>query len=159
MALNYFSDPLIQSILLSISPVSELRGGLPFALASGISFPTAFAVCLAANILIILPIWFFLDFLHFELMKIKIYRKSAEIVLEKMRKRAHKIEKNMRIYGWIALTLAVGIPLPFTGAYTGSIVAWLLELERKKSFLFIALGVVMAAAIVSFIVEGIILFF
>ncbi|MBW2184125.1 MAG: small multi-drug export protein [Deltaproteobacteria bacterium] len=80
-------DGLIKGIVLSLLPISELRGGIPVAMASGVGWVTAFITCVIANILVIIPVFFFLDNIHKYLMKIKIYEKIFTTYLESVRKR------------------------------------------------------------------------
>ncbi len=137
---------IINAIILSLLPVAELRGGIPLALAQGINPITAYLVCVAANILIIPIVFIFLGTLHKIFMKRGIYKKTFDGFLEKTRKRtSERIEK----YGYIGLTLFVMIPLPVTGAYTGTLAAWFFGMKKLKSFFAIALGVAMAGVIVT----------
>ncbi len=151
-------NPLLLGILLSILPVVELRGGIPFAIAQGINPIVAFIFCTLANIAIIPIIFLFLDYLHKHFLKIKPYRKIFNVFLKKIRKRKTKVEKDYQIYGIIALTFFVAIPLPVTGAWTGALIAWLLSLKRGRSFLAIALGVIIAGIIITLATTGIITF-
>lgn len=150
---------LLWAILLSISPISELRGGIPYAILNGINPLTAFIVCVLANIAIIIFIFFFLDFLHNSFMKLSIYRKIFGFFLERTRKKVDEVEKKMGIYGFLALTIFVAIPLPATGAWTGCLIAWILGLDRKKSILAISLGVFIAGLIVLLTTIGLIKLF
>ncbi len=160
MSLNPLTwDPLLYSIVLSALPISELRGGIPLAIAGGYPIWLVFVVCALANIAIILPVWFFLDYLHVHLEKLGFYKRFSDRILDNVRKRTDKIEANMKLYGWLALTIFVGVPLPVTGAYTASLAVWILALERKKSFVFIALGVLVSASIVTLVTVGAINFF
>lgn len=143
-------------MLLSILPISELRGGIPFAIAKGTDPITAFIFCVLANIVIIPFIFLFLDYLHEYFLKIKIYRKTFDILLRKIRRRKKKVEKDYQIYGIIALTFFVAIPLPVSGAWTGVLMAWLLNLKRGRSFLAISLGVIIAGIIITLVATGII---
>lgn len=142
---------LIWTLILSILPISELRGGMIYAVASGltneISIYLISLMSTLANIIIIFFVFFFLDFLHSRFMKIKIYRKGFDFYLEKTRNKVKKMKENMKIYGFLALTLFVAVPLPATGAWTGCIIAWLLGLNRKKSIFSIILGVIIAGII------------
>jgi uncharacterized membrane protein len=156
--LTISGNPLIDAIFMSMLPFWESRYAIPFALANKVSPFAAFFSCFLANILIILIIWLFLDFLHGRLLWIKAYKRFSEKILERMRKKADKVERNMKIYGWLALSLFIALPLPVTGAYTGSLIAWILELERKKSFLAISLGVLIAALITTLVFSGILFF-
>lgn len=136
------------AILLSILPIIELRGGIIYAILSGINPFSAFFVCVIANIVIIFFIFFFLDFLHENFMKISLYRRAFGFYIEKLRRKAEKVERKMSVYGFLALTIFVAIPLPGTGAWTGCLIAWLLGLDRKKSILAIAFGVLIAGIII-----------
>jgi len=142
-------NSLAFSLLLSISPISELRGGIPYALAHGISKGKAFAACVAANIIIVLFLFIFLDTLHGFLLRFKPYKKTAGFVLEKLGRRSKIVEKNINRYGYISLALFVAVPLPITGAWSATFIAWLLQLERAKSFAAIAAGVIIAGIIVT----------
>jgi uncharacterized membrane protein len=144
-------NPLLAGILWSLAPISELRGGLPLAIAKGVPWPLAFAACAAANIVIIPLIFLFLDYLHSKLLKRALYRRTFNSFLKKIRKRKENVERAVESYGMIALMLFVAIPLPATGAWTGSIIAWLLNLHKGKSFTAIAAGVLIAGIIVTLI--------
>tara|TARA_Y100000310_G_scaffold282567_1_gene303901 strand:+ start:2393 stop:2872 length:480 start_codon:yes stop_codon:yes gene_type:complete len=150
---------IIIGLLLTILPVFELRGGLPviveYAIRNNVSVWPWFVLVLILNILIIFFIFWFLDTLHESFMKIRFYRRVMEKYLEKLRKKSDKIEKKIHEVGYIALALFVAIPLPGTGAWTGTLVAWTLGLERWKSFLAIALGVTIAGLIILFASLGI----
>jgi len=135
---------LLWAVLLSILPVSELRGGIIYAVLSGVNPFIAFFICTLANILIIFFVFFFLDFLHKEFLRIGLYKRFFNFYLKRIRKKVDKFEKNYSAYGFLALTIFVAIPLPATGAWTGVLIAWLLGLDRKKSILSIALGVLIA---------------
>ena len=137
---------ILQVIVLSMSPFSELRGGIPWAFNLGITPALAFAVAVSANIAIVPVIFFFLDYGHKHFMKIPGYAKLFNHFLERTRRRA---EKKLGRWGYLGLLLLVAIPLPFTGAYTGTLAAWFFELDRKKSIAVIAGGVVIAGIIVT----------
>jgi len=145
-------DGLIRGIVLSLLPISELRGGIPVAIASGVGWVSAFISCVFANIMVIIPVFFFLDYIHKYLMKIKIYEKVFTIYLDRVRKRVEaQFEKHTWEY-WV-LFLFVAIPLPSTGAYTGCLIAWFFEMDRKRSLITIALGVLVAGIIVISVVS------
>lgn len=140
-------------------PIFEVRGGIPFALTLGINPIQAFAICVIGNILVIPILFLFLDFIHVQFLKWNFYNKTFEKFLIKIQKRKDKIEKNYEIYGIIALGLFVAIPLPITGAWTGTLIAWLLNLKRWRSFFAISFGIIIAAIIVSLLTLGIISLF
>jgi len=145
-------DGFTKGILLSLLPISELRGGIPVAVASGVGWFPAFISCVAANVLVIIPVFFFLDHVHSYFMKIKIYETFFTMYLGRVRKR---IEDQLAKHTWEywVLFLFVAIPFPSTGAYTGCLVAWFLEMDRKKSFITIALGVLAAGIVVTSVVS------
>jgi len=145
---------LLIAILLSIAPISELRGGIPYGIGFGFDPLLVFALCTLANILIIFVIFFFLGTLHDHFMKIKIYRRIFNKVVDRGRK---KIEKKIGTsWEFIALYLLVAIPLPGTGAYTGTIVSFFFNLNRKKSIIAIILGVITAGILVTLIATGLV---
>lgn len=142
-------NPLLTGILLSLAPVSELRGGIPFAIFHGINIWAAFVFCVIANIIVIPVLFLFLDCLHHRLIKYTFYKKTFDVFLGRIRKRKIKVEKNYETWGILALTIFVACPLPITGVWTGTIIAWLLGLKRGKSYLAIILGAIIAGLIVT----------
>ncbi len=150
---------IIKAIILSILPIAELRGGIPYGFYNGINIFTIFFICVIANILIIPFVFLFLETLNKLFLHIKVYKKVFNKIIEHSRKKIHKkIEK----YGYLGLMIFVAIPLPITGAYTGTLGAWALGMDKKKAFLYIVLGVVISGIIVSLVsyfgIEGLKLF-
>ncbi len=143
---------VLLGLLLTIMPITELRAGLPiiieYVTRNGLSIWPWFFLVISLNILVIFFIFFFLDFLHERFMYFNFYKRFMNNYLKKTRKKARKVNKRFAHMGFLALTLFVSIPLPGTGAWTGSIVAWLLGLDRWKSIFAIAIGVLVAGLIV-----------
>jgi len=137
---------LVHAIVLSLLPISELRGGIPYAVASGIDPFVAFAVCVIANVLVIPVEFVFLETLHKVFYRVKPYRFLFDKFVVRTKRRA---EKQVARYGYWGVMLFVAIPLPVTGAYTGTMAAWLLHLDKKRAYGYLALGVVIAGIIVS----------
>lgn len=137
--------------LISLLPVLELRGGLIAAKIMGVSFVKAFIICYVGNML---PIPFILLFIRkiFNWLKRfgKINKTIENLEMRSIRK-ADKVKK-YRLWG---LLLLVAIPLPGTGAWTGALVADLFDIRVKYSLPVIAVGVLIAGAIVSGISYGI----
>ena len=150
---------ILLSAILSFLPIVELRGGIPFAILSGLNPWYSFLLCVCVNILITPFVFFFLDKLHCKLIKYKFYKKTVNVILKKAEKRSKKIKKKINKYSLLALAIFVAIPLPGTGAWTGSIISWLLKLNRKKSFLAISLGVIIAGLLITLALTGIISLF
>ena len=143
---------LTGAAILSTLPISELRGGIPYAISTGISPITAFIVCVLANIAIILPLFLFLDYLHGKFIRIRFYRKMFRKYIEKSR---HKLEKHVGTrQEFLFVMILTAFPLPFTGCYTASILSWYFNLKRIKAFFAIALGVVVSGVIVSLVSLG-----
>ena len=145
-------NQLILAIILSVLPISELRGGLPlavnYALKNNLPVFPIFLLIVLCNILIIFFIFFLLDYLNKWFLKLKVYEGFFNFWVKKTRRRAEKVEQNMKVLGFLALTLFVAIPVPITGAWTGCLIAWILGLRRKESILSISLGVVIAGIII-----------
>ncbi len=145
-------NKLIYALILTVLPISELRGGLPLAasysLEKNIPVLLIFLIVIILNILLIFFVFFFLDNLHHLFMKMKIYRKVFEKVLRKFQRRVDKFEMKHEKTEFWALVLFVAIPLPGTGAWSGCLLSWILGLDRKKSILAISLGVVIAGIII-----------
>jgi uncharacterized membrane protein len=145
-------NELLWGLLLTVLPIFELRGGLPlvldYALKNNFPISPFFVFVVLLNILVIFFVFWFLDYLHNHLMRLKLYRRGFDFYLERLRKRVDKFERRFEEFGFLALVLFVAIPLPGTGAYTGVLAAWLLGLERKKSILSISLGVLLAGILI-----------
>ena len=137
---------LFYAILLSILPIAELRGGIPYAIANDMNPFVAYFVCVGANILAFPIVFFFLEFLHPQFMKVKLYQNIFDKFILKTRK---KVEEKITKYGFWGLMVFVMIPLPVTGAYTGSFAAWLFNIPKKKAFLSVLLGVIISGLIVT----------
>jgi uncharacterized membrane protein len=138
--------PLIATGLLSMLPIFELRGGIPVGVAVLDLNPLAvYAVCVLFNLIPVLPILLLLKPLRRILGKVPPFRGIFRYLDRKVARQRATIER----YEELGLTLFVGIPLPVTGAWTGSILAALLDLRIGRSFLFIFLGVLLAGILVT----------
>lgn len=140
------------AILLSISPISELRGGIAYAATAGINPIKAFFICTAFNLLVPFLVFGFLVSLHNLLMKIKLYERAFKKKIKAIDKKIQTYEKKHKTFGYLALTLFTAVPLPHTGAYTASLIAWLLGLNKTKSIAAISIGVIIAGVIMTILV-------
>ena len=155
---NWFTNTLGQHIsremvifIISMIPILELRGGLLAASLLNISMVKAIPICILGNII---PIPFILLFIRqiFKLMKkTKIFRG----LIERLEKRAMGKSDQIKRYEFLGLLLFVGVPLPGTGAWTGSLIASLLEVDIKKSSIAIFCGLIMATVIMSIVSYGV----
>jgi len=137
------------TLLATVLPISELRGGIPLGISLGLDPWFTFSIAVIANALIFFPIFFALRLFYDKLLyRIPLFDKY----LDNLRKRGKpKIEK----YGFWGLILFVAIPLPITGAYTGTILAWLLGMDWRKAFPAVGLGVIVAGVVVLLITLGV----
>ncbi len=151
---------IILVIILSILPISELRGGIPlgisYAIREGISPLPIIMLSIFSNILVIFLAFYFLDRLHKIFLKNKLYNKLFDSYIQKVQKKISKFQNQYAILGFLALAIFVAIPLPGTGAWTGVLISWMLSLDRKRSIISIACGVILAGIIVSLGTLGII---
>ena len=131
------------TLLITILPISELRGGIPLGILKYELDPLfIFCIAVIANALIFFPIFFALRLFYDKVLsRIPLFDRY----LDNLRKRGEpKVEK----YGFWGLFLFVAIPLPITGAYTGTILAWLLGMDWRKAFPAVGLGVIVAGVVV-----------
>ena len=132
-------------------PVFELRGAIPVGVAAGLPFWIVFITAILGNLL---PVPFLILFTRrvFEWLR----KKSA--LLERLEKKAAAKEDLLKKYELLGLCILVAIPLPGTGAWTGSLVAAVFDIRLKHAFPAIALGVLIAAVIVSVVTYGVTIF-
>ena len=136
--------------LVSMVPLIELRGGLPIAYALGMSIWLAVPICIVANMIPVPFILWFITPLFTALKKTKLFRPMVEKLEARAMGKSERVEK-----GWFwGLALFVGIPLPGTGAWTGALIASMLNIPFKKAFPAILLGVFIATVIVGLLVWG-----
>lgn len=129
----------LKYIVITWIPWIELRGAVPLAIQQGerLYLP----LILLGNLAIYWPGYYFLEFVYERFPEGSwLHRK-----FEKIRVKAHPyVEK----YGFLGLAVFVAIPLPGTGAYSGTAAAWLLDMDKRKGFVAVSLGVVGAFLIV-----------
>jgi len=136
---------ILMVILLSISPIFELRGAIPFGLIQGLNPLLVLIIAILGNIIVIPIVYFFLDYFHIYFMRIRLYRMFFREYIQKIRIR---IENKIGTkYEFIALMLLVAIPLPFTGAYSGTLLSWFFGVDRKIAYKALITGVCIAGII------------
>lgn len=136
------------AVLLSLLPIAELRGAIPYSLASGAPVGAAFALCVGANLLVGPIAWLFLSTLHRLLSRWRPYASVFERVVERARRKVHAAVER---WGYWGLAVFVAIPLPFTGAWTGTLGAWVLGMEVRRSLAAVAVGVLAAGVVVTLV--------
>ncbi|NBI67861.1 small multidrug export protein [Pseudoflavonifractor sp. 60] len=135
---------MLLTMLVSMIPVIELRGGLPFGVALGLPYWLAFPAAVAGNLL---PAPFIIVYIRriFELMRKYFPRLNG--LVDRLEKKAHLKGKKVQKYQYLGLWLFVAIPLPGTGAWTGSLAAAFLGMRLKKAMPAVVLGVLTAGFI------------
>ncbi len=129
-------------------PIVELRGALPVALASGIPTLPAYILCIVGNMIPVPFIFFFAQ-------KVLDWGAAKPIIggfcrwcIQKGNRAGQKLQSSTGTGLYVALALFVGIPLPGTGAWTGTFAASILHMEFKKSVVSVICGVVLAGIII-----------
>lgn len=141
--------------LISMVPIIELRGAIPYAVGFGLPILPSYIIAVLGNILPVPLIFFFArKILEWGKDK-KIIGKFFTFCLEKGNKGGQKLLSKAGRSVYLALFLFVGIPLPGTGAWTGTLAASLLNLDFKKSVISIMAGVVLAGIIMGVLSLGI----
>lgn len=146
---KYVSREIVVFII-SMVPILELRGGLLVASLLDISITTAIPICIVGNIIPIPFILLFIKQIFKWLKKVKFFKKY----IEKLEARAMSKSDSIKKYEFWGLALFVGIPLPGTGAWTGSLIAALLDIDFKKAILAELLGIAIATIIMSIFSYG-----
>ncbi|MBR2825246.1 MAG: small multi-drug export protein [Solobacterium sp.] len=148
--IGQYISPELSVFLVSMLPLIELRGGIIVARLLNMEMWKAILFSVLGNIL---PIPFILFFIK------KIFHWMANHhmggIVDRMLKRAEKNRAKIEKYGFWGLTLFVGIPLPGTGAWTGSLVAAVFDMDLKKASLSILLGIILATIIMTTISYGV----
>lgn len=136
--------------IISMIPILELRGGLLASSLLQIPITTAIPLCIVGNIIPIPFILLFIKKVFVWLKKIKLFRP----LIEKLENRAMKKSDSVATGEFWGLALFVGIPLPGTGAWTGSLIAALLEIDFKKAIIAELVGIIIATVIMSILSYG-----
>lgn len=138
----------------SMIPIIELRGAIPMGVALDLPWWQNFLICIVGNMIPVPIILLFVNrFIHWcAKSRFKLFNKCANILLNKVEKKRASIEK----YSFWGVALFVGIPLPGTGAWTGTLVAAVLDMNFWKAMLSAFVGVVMAAVIMLAISYGVV---
>jgi uncharacterized membrane protein len=145
---------IITTILIAMAPISELRGAIPFGVASGISPGLVYLWSVIGNFIPVLPLLFFLKYgSEFAMRKIPTIAKILNWVFARTRR---KHGEKFETFGFWALLIFVAVPLPLTGAWTGAVIAYLVGMPFKKAVFAILEGIVISGAIVLALTLGII---
>ena len=151
-AISYGREILV--FIISLMPILELRGGLLAAALLGLDPLPSYIISIIGNVIpvpfIILLITKVLTWMKNS--KVNFFNKIANWLDEKVEKHKGQIEK----FGYLGVVLFVGIPLPGTGAWTGALIASVLNMEKKKTFVAVLAGIVMASIIMMILSFGVV---
>lgn len=136
----------IFTLLVSMIPIVELRGGIPFGVALGLPYEEAFVAAVIGNII---PAPFILVYIRriFQWMRQRLPRLDG--MVDALERKAHLKGKKVNRYKYLGLMLFVGIPLPGTGAWTGALAAAFLDMPLRKAMPSIIAGVILAGCIMT----------
>ena len=152
---NFFLETVGRELCVlfcSMIPIIELRGAIPLGAALGLPWWQSYALSVIGNML---PVPFILLLIKGMIgwmshSRVAFFNKLANFLLRKVEKKRDQIEK----YSFWGVALFVGIPLPVTGAWTGSLVAAMIDMKFWKALLSCFLGVLIAGVVVSLITYG-----
>ena len=132
-------------------PVSELRGAIPLGVVKfGLPVFKTYVLAVIGNLIPVIPLLIFLEPVSQKLRRFKLWDRFFEWLCRRTRKRAEIVEK----YEAIGLALFVAIPLPVTGAWTGSVAGLLFRIKFKYAFPAIICGVLIAGVVVTTLTLG-----
>ena len=141
--------------LVSMIPLIELRGSIPIGLGMGLNPVWLYIICIIGNMLPVPFIFFFARKILVWGSDKKFIGKFFKFCLEKGEKGGRKLQEKAGHGLYVALFLFVGIPLPGTGAWTGTLAASLLDMDFKKSSIAIMAGVILAGIIMGLASAGV----
>lgn len=136
------------TLILAILPISELRGAIPYGVYNNLPFFKVFAISIIGNLIPVIPLYFFLNHLLLFLSRFRYGKLFSDWLKRSTLKRSKVIE----LYEMLGLIVFVGLPLPMTGAWTGTIASVLLKLKPRYYFVGVICGVLLAGLIVSLVV-------
>lgn len=147
------TETFLQTMIMGATPIVELRGAIPFGLAMGLDPVTCYIASVIGNCI---PIPFIILFIEHIFLWMRKTSKKFGAIVDKLEKRAEEKSDVVQKYALWGLVILVAIPLPGTGAWTGALVAALMNIPLRKSGPACALGVLIAGVIVMAISTGVI---
>lgn len=145
----------ISTFFISMVPVVELRLGLPYGIALGLDYPLALLAALLGNMV---PVPFIIVYIQRVFAWLRRHWAGLNNTITRLENKAHLKGETVRKYGPLGLLIFVAIPLPGTGAWTGALVAALLNMRLRSAVPSILLGVCIAATIMTGLTFGVIHF-
>lgn len=140
------------TMLVSMVPVIELRGGIPFGVAAGLPVWAAYLAAVIGNLI---PVPFIIIYIRRIFQWMRQHMPKLNRLVDKLERKAHLKGQTVTKYKYLGLAILVAIPLPGTGAWTGALVAALLDMRLKKAIGPIVAGVLAAGILVSILTFGV----
>ena len=141
----------IITFLMSMVPVVELRGAIPYGVVAGLSVPAAFIIAVIGNLV---PIPVLVVFTRKVFEWLRTISSGLDRIVSRLEAKAEKNKEVVMKYEFWGLVLLVAIPLPGTGAWTGALVAAMMDMRLKRAMPAIILGVLIAGVIVTTVTYG-----
>ena len=141
------------TMLVSMVPVIELRGGVPFGTALGLPAGQALVAAIIGNMI---PIPFIIVYIRRIFLWMRRKSQKLNALVDKLEKKAHLKGQKVSKYKYVGLWLFVAIPLPGTGAWTGALIAAALDMRLKNAIPAIVAGVLTAGCIIAVLTYGVI---
>lgn len=143
---------ILMTFLMAMVPVIELRGAIPYGVLQGLSIGEALAVSIAGNLAPI-PVLIVFTRRVFEWLKGKSTHLNRLVL--KLEAKAESKKETVEKWEFLGLVILVAIPLPGTGAWTGALVAAMMDMRLKRAFPAVVIGVIIAGIIVSVVTFGV----
>ena len=140
------------TILVSMIPVIELRGGIPFGVAAGLPVWAAYLAAVIGNLI---PVPFIIVYIRRIFMWMRRRLPKLNSLVDKLERKAHLKGQKVTRYKYLGLAIFVAIPLPGTGAWTGALVAAFLDMPLRKAVPSIFAGVLIAGIAISILTFGV----
>lgn len=152
--LSTFSHEVV-TVVLAMAPISELRGAIPYAITVGhMPWAKAYAIAVVANFIPVIPILLFIGPVSEYLRRYRGFDRFFDWLFARTRRKGKLIER----FEIVGLVLFVAIPLPVTGAWTGSLAAFLFGVPKRTALPAIFVGICLAGVVVTMASLGLISF-
>ena len=142
---------MVSTILVSMVPVLELRGGIPWGVAHGLSHFAAFVCAVIGNMI---PLPFIVVYIRRIFKWMRRHLPQLDHMVDRLEAKAHLKGRKVTKYRYLGLMIFVAIPLPGTGGWTGALVAAFLDMRLRKAMPAIFAGVLIAGFLITSITYG-----
>lgn len=140
------------TILVSMIPMVELRGGIPFGVMMGMSVPMAYLAAVIGNLI---PVPFIIVYIRRIFQWMRKHMPQLDHLVDKLERKAHEKGRSIAKYQYLGLALFVAIPLPGTGAWTGALAAAFLDMPLRRAIPTVTAGVLVAGVLISILTFGV----